>query len=238
VAEGENIAVIPGASNLVFANLAPQSFATIFGQGFVAGAPVTDSTMPETLAGITVGVRSLTNNGEFPARIHTVAPGQINILFPAGLPLGSAATLTVRRDGREVGSARVTIQNVAPGLFTADATGRGWATGLALYYRNGEFQAGEALTNGPASPNPVRAAAGDVFLSLFGTGIRGVSRTANVRVTIATVPCEVTFAASPEFPGLDQVNVRVPAALAGFGDADLVLTADGYAANTVRVRFQ
>jgi len=38
--------------------------------------------------------------------------------------------------------------------------------------------------------------------------------------------------------GLDQVNVKLPRALNGRGEVDLVLTVDGKTANTVRVRIK
>jgi uncharacterized protein (TIGR03437 family) len=40
------------------------------------------------------------------------------------------------------------------------------------------------------------------------------------------------------YPGLDQVNVQLSGSLRGLGTADLILTVDGQAANTVRIAIQ
>jgi hypothetical protein len=72
---------------------------------------------------------------------------------------------------------------------------------------------------------------------LFGTGIRGRSSDAAVRATIGGVAAEVTGALPQgQYPGLDQVNVRLPRSLAGKGEVNIALTVDGKAANTVTVR--
>jgi len=41
-----------------------------------------------------------------------------------------------------------------------------------------------------------------------------------------------------QFTGLDQINVQLPASLAGKGEVDVVLTVDGVVANTVRANLQ
>jgi uncharacterized protein (TIGR03437 family) len=52
-------------------------------------------------------------------------------------------------------------------------------------------------------------------------------------------PAEVLYAGGQAaYAGLDQVNLRVPRSLAGKGEAPIVLTVDGVAANTVTVMFQ
>lgn len=49
----------------------------------------------------------------------------------------------------------------------------------------------------------------------------------------------MTFAgASPQFAGLDQVNVLLPVALKGAGDVNVVLTADGQVSNVVTLKFK
>jgi uncharacterized protein (TIGR03437 family) len=41
--------------------------------------------------------------------------------------------------------------------------------------------------------------------------------------------------AQPQYPGLDQVNLVVPRALAGGGEVPVVITVDGQTANVVTV---
>jgi uncharacterized protein (TIGR03437 family) len=75
-----------------------------------------------------------------------------------------------------------------------------------------------------------------LILMLYGTGLRAAR---GVTAVIGGVDAPVLgFAAQSQYAGLDQVNVRVPRELKGRGEVDLVLKADGKAANTVRVRLQ
>jgi uncharacterized protein (TIGR03437 family) len=58
-------------------------------------------------------------------------------------------------------------------------------------------------------------------------------------VQIAGQDVPVRYAgATGHFPGLDEVTVEVPRSLAGIGDADVVLTADGQTASPVRIHIQ
>jgi uncharacterized protein (TIGR03437 family) len=87
---------------------------------------------------------------------------------------------------------------------------------------------------------PIDLSNGDqVFLLVFGTGIRFRSALTGISVSIGGVAGEVSFAGPQgSLVGLDQVNVRVPPSLTGRGEVDLVLTADGVNSNTVRVNFR
>ena len=86
--------------------------------------------------------------------------------------------------------------------------------------------------------NPINLSAGDpVYLVLYGTGIRhAASAVANVNGVGVPV---AYFGAQSQYPGLDQVNLGpLPASLAGAGRVNIVITADGEAANTVTAAFQ
>jgi len=76
-----------------------------------------------------------------------------------------------------------------------------------------------------------------VYLILYATGIRNRSSLANVQVTIggASVPVEYAGPEGSGIPGFDQVNLRLTPALRGLGVANLLLTVDGIASNTVLV---
>jgi uncharacterized protein (TIGR03437 family) len=58
-------------------------------------------------------------------------------------------------------------------------------------------------------------------------------------VTIGGVKATVLFA-GPQggSPGLDQVNILIPASLAGKGNVNVQLIADGVAANPVQITIQ
>jgi uncharacterized protein (TIGR03437 family) len=79
-----------------------------------------------------------------------------------------------------------------------------------------------------------------VFLVLYGTGIRNVRALSRVEARVGGTAVPVTFAgAQGQFIGLDQVNVGpLPRTLAGAGTATIVLTVDGFPANTVTVQIE
>jgi uncharacterized protein (TIGR03437 family) len=75
-----------------------------------------------------------------------------------------------------------------------------------------------------------------VFLSLYGTGIRGRTGLAGVSVTASGNPLEVLYAgAQPDYPGLDQINISLPSSLTGRGVITLHTAVDGRAANDVTI---
>jgi uncharacterized protein (TIGR03437 family) len=87
-------------------------------------------------------------------------------------------------------------------------------------------------------PRPIEAGAASdqLFLILFGTGIRGRSSVAAVVATIGELNAEVSFAgAQGSLTGLDQINLTLPRALVGRGEVSVRLIVDGQAANPVRI---
>jgi uncharacterized protein (TIGR03437 family) len=76
-----------------------------------------------------------------------------------------------------------------------------------------------------------------VYLSLYGTGIRG--RTSNASATIGGIGATVQYAGpAPGYAGLDQVNVALPPALNGSGTVNVTVTVDGWTSNAVQVAIQ
>jgi uncharacterized protein (TIGR03437 family) len=84
---------------------------------------------------------------------------------------------------------------------------------------------------------PVNLAADQIFLIMFGTGIK---HAAKVTATVGGQNVPVAFAgAQGTFVGEDQVNIGpLPLSLAGSGKTNIVITADGIAANTVNLVIQ
>jgi uncharacterized protein (TIGR03437 family) len=78
-----------------------------------------------------------------------------------------------------------------------------------------------------------------LFVELYGTGIRYRSSLANVKCEIGgvSVPVEYAFVA-PGFFGLDQVNIRLLASLDNRGEADLVLTVDGKKTRVLKINIR
>ena len=130
------------------------------------------------------------------------------------------------------------VQRVAPGLFTANASGRGVAAATAFHIESDGSQtsipvfrcnaqlacAAERLEIEQGRP---------IYLSLYATGVRGGS---SFRVSIGGTNAPVLFAGPQgQFAGLDQINVQLPSSLSGKGESDLVLFVDGLASNAVRI---
>jgi uncharacterized protein (TIGR03437 family) len=174
------------------------------------------------------------------APLFYVGPSQINYVVPGGLANGPA-TLSVVRGGRVAASGSLEIAPVSPGLFAANADGKGAPAGITLTVTpNGArsigytYQCGNTPGSCVTAPINASGAAGQVFAVLFGTGIRG--RSSNPTVTIGGIPAEVSYAGSQgELVGLDQVNVLLPGALAGRGEVEIRLTVDGREANALKL---
>jgi uncharacterized protein (TIGR03437 family) len=76
-----------------------------------------------------------------------------------------------------------------------------------------------------------------VYLEIYGTGFRN-AKSFTATVGGLSVPV-LGAAATAQFVGEDQVNIGpLPQALAGMGNVNIVITADGQAANTVNVTIQ
>ncbi|HKQ78853.1 MAG TPA: prolyl oligopeptidase family serine peptidase [Blastocatellia bacterium] len=201
--------------------------------------------LPTSLGGTSVKVRDGAGL-ERPAPLFFVSPAQINYLIPAGSVTG-AATVTVTSGDGTISGGEIRIAPVAPGVFTADSSGQGLAAAIALRIRGDGSQSFEPVAQFDAAQNKFVAvpidlgpdlggAADQVFLLVFGTGLRNLSALSAVRTRIGDVDAQATFAgAQGGFEGLDQVNVRLPRILAGRGEVNVELVVDGQAANPIRI---
>jgi uncharacterized protein (TIGR03437 family) len=217
---------------------APDSIVSSFGQNLAATVAQAESAiLPEQLAGVTVGVTD-SQGTERPGRLFFVAPGQVNFLLGAATALG-AATVRVRRGGAVIAQGPLQVERVAPAIFTANSSGRGVAAAQALRVKPDSSQTLDLIFQcqaaGNCSPVPIDPSGGDqVFLLLYGTGLRGRSSPAAVAVTIDGQPAEASDAVPQgQYAGLDQLNVRLTPQLAGRGQVNLRVSIDGREANTV-----
>ncbi len=222
--------------------IAPEEIVAVFGVGLATATQIaTTLPLPTTLAGTTIKVRD-SANVERHAPLFFVAPTQINYLIPAGTAAGAATVLITSGDGTVSGSV-VEVANVAPGIFTADASGRGLPAASALIFKADGAQSSQPVARFDtiasrfvAVPIDVGAAGDRVFLSLFGTGVRQRSSLENVRAIIGGVEAPVLYAGEQGgFAGLDQINLEIPRSLAGSGVVDVVLIVDGAIANVVQI---
>jgi len=223
--------------------VAPNSLATLYGSNLASGTMQAGALpLPTTLGGLTLSVTDSTG-AQLPATLSFVSPTQVNFVLPGGAALGDA--IFSSSNGSTPQTATTIIQNVAPKLFSMSGTGTGVAAATAIEVPTAQpqQQIPVAVFNCGASgctPVPINVSvSGTVYLSLYGTGIRNLSSLSNVQVSVNGVNVPVQFAgAQSSFPGLDQVNVSLPAALSGAGNANVVLTVDGQVSNSVIVSIQ
>jgi uncharacterized protein (TIGR03437 family) len=225
--------------------IAPDSIVVAFGSNLATEPRAAQSLpLPIELAGSTVTVRD-SQGGVKPAPLFYVSPNQINYLMPSGLANG-AATVTIKNGQGVEFQSPIQISAVAPGLFSANAYGTGPASALALRVRVDGQQVYEPVARYDAQtqsfvlePIDLRDGAEQVYLVLFGTGVRNRGALAEVTVEAGGTQLPVAYAgASPDLAGVDQVNVFLPASLRGRGEQTITLRVNGKASNGVNVRFQ
>ena len=138
-------------------------------------------------------------------------------------------------------SNNVDITNVAPGLLTLNGSGLAAAQVVQVAAGNAQtvLPISTANSAGGIVPSPIILGGGNTtYLVLFGSGIAGAGTaltTATINGVSATVPYAGPAGADT---GLDQVNVLIPASLAGKGNVNVQLTAAGVPANPVQITIQ
>jgi uncharacterized protein (TIGR03437 family) len=233
------------AASFIGNSVAPESIVAIFGINLATGTAAGGTIpLPTNLLGTTVTIRDSAGTERL-GELFFVSPGQINMAMPAGTALGTA---TIRvRNGQGVSSiGTVEIGAVAPGIFTASANGSGVAAAQvlrinALGVRTLEPVARFDQPTQKWVPIPIDLGpqSDQLFLILYGTGIRFHSGTQNVVVTIGGIVVETQFAGLVEgFVGLDQINAVLKRSLAGLGEVNVVVKVDEKPANTFKLAFR
>jgi uncharacterized protein (TIGR03437 family) len=234
--------IVSAASYIQGGALAPESIASAWGQELTtATASPTGTSLPTILADTSITLTDSAGTSHL-CPLFFVSPGQINLLVPAGSAKGDA-TVDVTHRHQFVASGEVRIDTVSPGLFSANADGRGVAAAVAVRVAADGSQTHQLVFECGATPGScvgrpidLGAESDQVILLLFGTGIRGFSELSAINVKIDGVDAEVLGAAAQsQYVGLDQVNVRLLGELAGRGEVDIELTVDGKVANVVTV---
>ncbi|HZS09678.1 MAG TPA: CAP domain-containing protein [Blastocatellia bacterium] len=190
---------------------APGMIASLFGTfmnggGEIATASVTP--LPLSLLGVEVRV------GGQNAGLLFVSNGQINFQIPESVAPG-LTMIDVLRNGTLVSRGNLNITSNWGGIFTARATGQGAPAG--------QYTSGQALLPlADAAGNPIPFTPGPdsnpTYLVLYATGLRRLSGPQDLQVYIGGFQCEVTFVGPQgSFVGLDQINVKLPGALASRG---------------------
>ena len=225
--------------------LASGSYGVAFGAGFASDPATADSVpLPTQLGGTTVKV---TDSGghEALAGLVYVSYSQLNFVLPDGLTPGPGTLEITNSTGKTV-SVNFNVAAIAPALFTSDASGKGTAAALFLIVApDGTLQTVPAVSCSgtpvvcAATPVDVSQPGTKVYVSLYGTGIRGRSGLGGVSLTSGGASLPVTYAGpQPTYPGLDQVNAQLDPSLAGSGQIVLQLNVDGTAANPVTINIK
>jgi uncharacterized protein (TIGR03437 family) len=234
--------------------LASESIATAFGTHLATATQLAreDRGLQTELAGTRVLVTDSAGTRR-PALIFFVSPGQVNYEIPWGeyqIPPGATAplaTVTITSGDGTVSIGQVQIAGVAPGLFTANGNGQGAPAAYVVRVRNGridpssETAAQYDAAQGRFVPRPLDLGptTEQVYLILFGTGLRNHHGLQTVSAQIGGVEAPVQYAgAASGFVGLDQVNLQLPRSLIGRGETDIVLSVDGKFANTVKINIR
>lgn len=245
---------VSGAYSASGSLLAPEAIGTAWGEGMATGSiGAQGAAWPTTLAGASVIVTDSQGIGRY-SMLSYASPGQINFVVPSGTAAGPATvsvsapattsvtppslgTLPADVTAGVVASGTITIDGVAPGIFTLNSANL--AAAFVDYLSGplqtivGDFQ----TTSGALVPSPIDLSQGPngTILELYGTGIRNASPGA-VQVTFNGVAGVLQYSGlQPLFPGLDQVNVYIPNNAAVHGNVLVQVTAGGVKANPVYI---
>jgi uncharacterized protein (TIGR03437 family) len=225
------------------APVAPGSIVSIYGSSLAAtGTSATSLPLPTNLGGTSVTITD-SSGVQTALPLFYAGPTQINAEIPQTASDGSATiTVSTTANGSQTGS--VTLAEIAPGLFSANETGKGVAAAkLVTNETNGTqttvdiFQCSGAAATCVAVPLDVSG--GNTALVLYGTGIQNRAALSDVTVTIGSQTLPAAYAgAAPNYAGEDQVNVLMPSSLAGSGTVNVSVTVSGIASNVVTVAIQ
>lgn len=212
---------VRNAASMVQAVLAPGALAVA--SGTPGAVSVTDA------GGVT---RAAAITGSSPETVTFQVPSQTRI-GPARLTVDGPGGARQTRDFR--------VNDVSPGLFSADGDGEGVGAVIATVDGPQGRVVQPAYVLDPATKTYVPSAipfAGSVYLSLYGTGFAVSDSVREVTIGGFAVPI-LAIARLAELPGIEQINVGpLPAALAGKRNQQIVITAGGVASNAVEVSFQ
>jgi len=214
--------------------VAPDSLVSAFGAD-LANTSTFDLSFPTSLGGTTMTLVDATNTS-YPVQMYYAGPNQVNYYVPANAQPGPATITVSSGDGTRT-TGTVLVAPVAPGLFTANASGQGVASAVAICagvcagwpnaQPDGQYYQDVFTCGGSAgcTPEPLGIGPSDtVVVEFYGTGLRHISSPSALTVLIdgQTVPFQ--YAGAQGDTGLDQLNVQLPSSLAGSGQVSLVLS--------------
>lgn len=247
---------VPGSSNAVRAAdgrtpISPGSIASSYPNGDVTnrealGALDARGQLPSILSGVMVLV-----DGRI-APLFFASPRQVNFAVPESIT-ANVVDVIVTGDNGAIKTGTVTAAAVAPSIFTRNQTGSGPGAILNAVTNDLGQVGGPFTVTTPQNPGDDKR----TRLAIYLTGVRNAPNTnagndlrlptgevlvnvaESVTVTIGGSQATVEFAGRHTvWIGLDQINVIVPAELAGRGTVDLIVRAGTVSSNTVQITIQ
>ncbi|SPE42171.1 Glycerophosphoryl diester phosphodiesterase (modular protein) [Candidatus Sulfopaludibacter sp. SbA3] len=221
-----NVPLILSMNNPSATAIAPGSLAIAAGQFPTSPTP-------------TVSILDAAGNTT-PATFAAATSSSITFMVPSTVAVGTAQ-ITVTSGSATQTASNVQIATVSPTIFTAN--GAGLASAQAIQVGANAAQTTQQVYhtdgNGAVIANPiVLSSSTNTYLVLYGTGIAAAG-TALTSATINGVAATVLYAGpAGAGSGLDQVNILIPAKLAGAGNVNVQVTAEAIAANPVQVTIQ
>ncbi len=244
---------VPNVSAASFASqgiVAREMIVSLFGTRLAPATAIAEGALPTTLAGRKVLVKDVTGMQKA-AKLFFVSPTQINYLMPEGLADGPAQVRVVDGNDNLINVGLVEIRTTVPGIFTDNANGKGVPSALVVRVRPGNVQTYEPVSRFDQATGqyvPLELDLGPesefLVLALFGTGWRRTPGTQTVSVIIGNegtggVNCPVEYIGTqPTFEGLDQINVRLPRALAGKGEVVVIVSIGCIRLNDTILKFK
>lgn len=238
---------VTNAASFLRAPVAPGAIVSAFGTNLANGTVIANTTpLPTTLGGLTITVTDDRNVAR-DAPLFFVSAGQANFQIPEQTATGRARIQARRADGTVIISGDLAVERAAPGLFTANASGQGVASAVALrisangaqtYFPVSRYDAAQQ-TNVPV-PISLGAETDQVYLILYGTGVRGETMLTDISAEVGNQKVPVIFAGTQgDFVGLDQVNLGpLPRNLIGKGVVNVELKVNNRDANRITVTIQ
>jgi uncharacterized protein (TIGR03437 family) len=226
-------------------SLAPLSLASAFGENLTATGVAAQLPLPTTLGGVTITITDSANQMRSAPLLYA-GPTQVNFQIPADTAAGRAR-VTLHSQGGVTTTGELLIEAIAPGLFAANTNGQGiGAMDAVRVDANGAqtpvqtYRYDSAQQRQVGVPISLGAETDKIFLSLYGTGLRGVQNLSDVTVEVGGVAVPVTYAGrQPQYEGLDQMNIGpLPRSLAGRGEVTIVTTIKGKRVNRLTVVIQ
>ena len=192
--------------------VAPGSLASIFGSQLASGLAQADSVpLSNQIADVSVTVNNI------PAPLLFVSPGQVNVQVPGAVP-GGTATVVVTRGGVSSPPQSLQVGTVSPGVFASSQ--QGTLYGVAVNFTDNTLAWPSAIAGHPASPGGI--------VTIYATGLGPVDspvpdgHASSDKLRLTTTPLTVLVggmpvtvlggaaALSPQFVGVNQINIQLP----------------------------